>query len=254
MEIEVFRNAESFTAIFQYVRLMSDTVTLRFNNERMYLQTMDAAHVSIAELSIPPSWFDVYHISSRAPISVSINITIMSRVLNVREKDQRIRILYTPNADMLDIHIIGGAADKHFSIPTMSLIMDVVDITAMNYQAEITMQSSVLSNIIAQLRMFGDTVAITCCEERAQLASSNELGKMAVDVSIEDMTGYAIEEDAVVSATYSLNYMHAFLTYNKISKYIDVKISNNCPLQLIYWVGVDASLRFFLAPKIDDDN
>jgi proliferating cell nuclear antigen len=254
MEIEVFRNADSFNAIFAYIKIMSSTATLYFSESRMYLQVLDTSHISIAEVSLPAAWFDSYKVpaASRAPLSIGINVSVLSRVLSVREKDQCIRLTYTPGAEILEIHIVGGAASKHFCIHTVCIELDTVLIPDSEYQAEFTLQSSVLCNIVSQLKMFGDTVGIVCSESVVSLAAENELGAMKVGLIIDELTAFAIEEECCVTNSYSLNYIFAFLSLHaKISKYIEVKLSAECPLQLVYFVGVDATLRFFLAPKLE---
>jgi proliferating cell nuclear antigen len=254
MEIELLRNADTFNAIFAYIKIMSSTATLYFSESRMYAQILDSAHVSICEVSLPAAWFDSYKVpAGRAPLSVGINVSVLSRVLSVREKDQCIRLTYTPGAEILEIHIVGGAATKRFAIHTVCIELDSVLIPDSEYQAEFTLQSSVLCNIVSQLKMFGDTVGIVCSESVVSLAAENELGAMKVDLIIDELTAFAIEEECCVTSSFSLNYIFAFLSLHaKISKYIEVKLSAESPIQLVYFVGVDATVRFYLAPKIMD--
>ena len=51
----------------------------------------------------------------------------------------------------------------------------------------------------------------------------------------------------------SLKYLHIICMYNKLSKEIEIKLHHEYPLRIDYNIGDGAIMRFFLAPKINDD-
>ena len=51
-----------FVHIFQHLKLFSNNVNLRFDEDKLYVQGMDGSHVSVFELNITSSWFDEYNI------------------------------------------------------------------------------------------------------------------------------------------------------------------------------------------------
>jgi hypothetical protein len=64
MEISItnLQKAELFAGIFQHMKLFTENINISFEAERMFIQTMDASHISIIDISIPVRWFDKYHL------------------------------------------------------------------------------------------------------------------------------------------------------------------------------------------------
>jgi hypothetical protein len=117
------------------------------------------------------------------------------------------------------------------------------------------MQSAQFADIVTQLKMFGDTMDVQCSEERIALAStSHDQGKMFVEIGIDDLTEFAIDEGADLALSFSLTYLKHFCAYSKIADVISIKFGDSYPMSISYSLGKEetANLRFYLAPKIND--
>jgi uncharacterized beta-barrel protein YwiB (DUF1934 family) len=102
--------------------------------------------------------------------------------------------------------------------------------------------------------MFGDTMEFLCTEEIIKMISdSNHAGKMSVDININELTSYAIEEDGELRISYSLSYINNICQFHKICKEIEIAIVENNPMKISYDICDGAKLVFYLAPKIWDD-
>ena len=253
--------AEIFAAIFQHIKNFSDQINVRFSNERMYIQTMDSSRVSIVEIEIPKTWFDVYDVSIST--TVGISSSILGRILSSRDKKQIVELdIPDEGCDTFTLHFLNGqnattatttTFEKHFEIPLIDLETETMNIPAMDYQAEFSLPSGHFSEIINQLKMFGDTMEVACSEEKIALYSkSPENGKMEVEIKIDDLNNFAINEGESLQLSYSLTYLHYICLYNKLAKEVEIKLYDQFPLQVVYNLGEGATLKFFLAPKIED--
>jgi DNA polymerase III sliding clamp (beta) subunit (PCNA family) len=102
--------------------------------------------------------------------------------------------------------------------------------------------------------MFADTVSIECSEEKIVMSSkSNDQGKMFVEIDIDDVSGFAIDEGCELNLSFALTYLHNMCLYNKLAEDIELRFSQNYPMKVVYHLGTNASMSFYLAPKIDDD-
>ena len=104
--------------------------------------------------------------------------------------------------------------------------------------------------------MFGESMDIDCSEKQIILFSnSQEYGNMSAEISIEDLTSFAINEGERLKMSFSLNYLHSISQFHKLSKEVELKFKNNYPIQVNYNLGdADTTLKFYLAPKISDDD
>ena len=77
---------------------------------------------------------------------------------------------------------------------------------------------------------------------------------MKVSIDIEDITSYAINENESMSISFSLTRLHNICMYNKLSKEVEVMLTNNYPMKITYPLNMDeAKMVFYLAPQISEE-
>jgi proliferating cell nuclear antigen len=254
------QKAEIFTTMFQHIKCFTDNVNVVFEANRMYLQSMDAASVSVFEYILPSTWFDKYEHTCGSSIPLGINSTLFFKILNMREKGQEIHLLFDEeDSDKLFIHFTSDdktVFDKEFELPLMDLEYDLMNIPEMECDAEFTLPSMTFAGLVSQLKLFGDTVDVLCSEEKIQLMSfADGMGKMNVKIDIDDLDSYAINEGEEMKMSFSLNMLNNVCAYHKVAKTMEVKLIKNYPMKIIYSLSenADAKMTFYLAPKINDD-
>jgi proliferating cell nuclear antigen len=253
------QKAECFSTIFQHIRLFTEHINITFEKERLYIQSMDTARVSIFELYLTNTWFDVYEHTNASAITIGVNSTLLFKILNTREKTQETTIKFdSENSDKLYINFTSenkAIFDKNFEFPLMDLEHDIMGIPDTDYNAEFSLCSTNFANLINQLKLFGDTLDIHCSEEKILLISTTQdSGKMMVQIDINDLNEFSINEGETIELSFSISMLHNICMYSKISKNINVYIKDNFPMKITYNLGEEnANMVFYLAPKIKDD-
>ncbi len=249
--------AEIFATLFQHMKLFTENMNIHFNKDEVFIQAMDSSHVSILEIKLPSEWFDTYKVNNDTMIGVNTNI--LFKVLNTREKSHTLRLLLEEgNMDKLEINLLSentNVYNRNYVIPLVDIDSEIMGIPEMEYQAELSFPSTVFSTLIDQMKMFGETLNITCSEEKVEMnAESIDTGKMYVNIPIDDLNSFAIEEDETLNMSFSLLHLKNICLYGKISKEIEVNIKREYPIKLVYILDhEDAKAMFYLAPKIDDE-
>ena len=252
--------AEIFAALFQHIKLFTEHVNIMFSEDKMFIQSMDSSRVSIFEIYLPASWFDVYTHTRPGGITIGINAILLFKVLNARDKNQLLHIKFDDNNnDKLYLNFTSESNtvfDKHFEIPLIDIDVETMGIPDIDYQAEFSIPSINFAILINQLQMFGDTLQIECSEEKIQLSStSSESGKMFVEIPIDDLTSFSILEGERLNLSFSLAHLHNVCLYNKLSRDVEINMSANYPIKMVYSLGqMDAKFIFYLAPKINDND
>lgn len=311
LTISNIQKAELFVSIFQHVKVFSESVNIMFEEERIFIQSMDSSRVSVFEITIPSIWFDKYELSKN--INIGIHTVMFSSVLNTRDKTQQINFMYNADDDKLFIHFtrvfqeikdmsviiddddvlsvisesishkiktkskgkkelvkepdietISVSAntpapyvefDRHFELSLIDIECELMAIPEIDYQAEFSISSIKFASIVNQLKIFGDTLDFKCTEENIIMYSvSKEQGKMFVEINIDDLSSYAIEEGETVNLSFSIKYLQNICLYSKITREIEIKLLKNYPLKIIYRLYEGAELTFYLAPKINEDD
>merc|ERR1711997_1331481 len=65
--------------------------------------------------------------------------------------------------------------------------------------------------------------------------------------------GVRIQLEESVTQTFSLRYLNNFTKATGLSKEVVLRMGADVPLEVEYKIGDFGSLRYYLAPKIDDD-
>lgn len=246
-----------FATIFQNMKLFSDNVNICLGEKSgLSIQAMDAGHVSVIELNMPNDWFDSYSVDEST--TIGINSVILHKILSTRDKSQDIELETTDsNPDKMLIRFMSGNSavfDKTFEVPLMDIDVDAMNIPPIEYEAEFSLPSANFNNLMNQLKMFGENMDIDCSEDKILLyASSQDCGKMSVEIKIEDLNAFSINEGERLEMSFSLNYLHNISQFHKLTKEVELKFRREYPIQVLYNLGsTDATLRFYLAPKITE--
>jgi len=253
--------ADTFSAMFQNMKAFTEHINIMFEKDRMYLQSMDSARVSVFEYNLPNTWFDKYEHTNDTAIALGVNSTLLFKILNTREKIQHITLGFDPeNNDKLSISFTSdnkAVFDKHFEMPLMDLEYDLMEIPEMECDAEFSIPSATFASLVGQLKMFGETVDIECSEEKIEMKSLSEgLGKMSVNIDIGDLDAYAINEGEEMKLSFSLMMLSNICAYHKVAKNMEIRLVKNFPMKIIYSLDnslENAKMTFYLAPKINDD-
>lgn len=248
--------ADLFAGLFQHIKMFGENINLFFGPDKMYVQGMDNSRISIIEIHLPADWFDKYKVKQNG-ITIGINGTFLFKVLSMRDKKQTMTLtLEEETSDQLCIQFSSedkSVFDKYFEIPLLDVDMETMHIPDMDYHAEFSLSAATFSTLIEQMRMFGDTLNIHCSEEQIQLVSNSDSnGKMNVDISIDDLNAFSINEGDILNLSFSLTQMHNICLYSKCAKDMDIYLTENFPIKIKYDLGGDARLIFYLAPKVDD--
>lgn len=260
MEIQINQpsNAEIFSGLFQYIKLFTNDININFEPEQLFIQALDSSRVSIFEVYLPKTWFDVYTINNETGAVIGINTNNLYKVLHAREKNQRITMKMDDVTDdkiLLDMTSENPTIfDKHFELPLIDMDTEMMHIPSMEYKADFSLPSNTFATLIDQLKMFGETLRIECSENRIQLFSESvDSGKMSVDIPIDDLVSFAIEEDEELDISFALTYLHNICLYSKLAKTVDISMTTNYPIRIQYLLDEsDAKIVYYLAPKIDD--
>jgi proliferating cell nuclear antigen len=251
--------ADIFSSIFQHIKLFTEHINIMFEKDKVYVQAMDSARVSVFEIHIPSSWFDVYQHNSASAIPIGISSALLFKILNTRDKQQAISMQYlNENTDVLSLNFScenKSIFNKSFEIPLVDLECDTMTIPEITSQADIAISSVSFANMIQQMKLFGDTLEIKCDEDKIVLYSvSAESGKMLVEIDNEDLTSYSINEGETINLSFSLTQLHNICMYSKLAKDVEIYLTDNYPMKLIYDLGdPGANVTFYLAPKLGDD-
>jgi len=160
----------------------------------------------------------------------------------------------------------------------MDIDSEYMSIPEDDRSVQFNMDSKMFSSLVKQLIMFDEVLHISCNEDKVKFYSKGLEGSMSVDLfdnEKEYVNEYMIDEDYELKISFALRYFEHFCAFTKVSPNVRLSFSNDFPVEIYYSLECDkvkkpaddgnddgdveenkplSFLRFFLAPKIHDDD
>jgi len=262
------KKVSQFSSILKNLKNFSGDIEMHLDKGRLYAQGMDSSHCCLFELELLSGWFTKY--DNDENIRLGINCELLAKIFNMLGENQNIEMNYEKGADCLYITLSPNEGEtgivREFKLPLMDLQSELLTIPDTEYTADIEMVSNDFTALITQLNTFGNELRIQC-EDKIRLTGKGEMGSMDAVIKEDDILMYAIEEDVKLDLSFALGYINMMVAFGKINKKVKIHISEDIPMKIQY--GMDTFMdkeeddeenedknyiRFFLAPKIVDDD
>lgn len=248
---------DKFVALFHTLKNCTSIVSIVFDVDNMHIQGIDKSHVCMFDINLQMEWFNEYSVGKKTLICFDTHT--FHSIISSNQDSNNILIHYdescesdTINVDLTSNATVKGDFNKYFKIPLNDYDYTFMGIPKIDYDAEFSIKSKTICDIVSQMMTFGNDINIKCSEEKIDLVTNGMVGEMLVNIPIEDLSEYSVVEGDVIDLTYSLNYIHKMCLTNKLSSEINFYISNESPMKLEYDLENNSFMSFYIAPKITD--
>ena len=90
---------------------------------------------------------------------------------------------------------------KNFELPLINLETDIISVPQeTEWDADFEIKSSVFQKLSHELVTFSDEVYLYCSEDTFSLSSEGDGGKYKININIDDLTCYSIDEECVINS------------------------------------------------------
>merc|ERR1712010_408380 len=221
------------------------------------LQAMDSSHVSLMAMQLKADGFEHYRCDRN--MSIGMNLASLSKILKCAGNDDVITMKAEDDAEVITFMFESPNQEKisDFELKLMVIDSEHLGIPETEYSAEVTMPSGEFSKICRDLTTFGDTVTIAANKEGVKFSVTGDIGTGNVTVrqnaSADKDQQTLIELQEPVSLTFALRYLNFFTKAAPMSEAVSLSLSKEVPLAVEYAVAEMGHLRYYLAPKVDED-
>ncbi len=255
--------AEKLIFMLKNINIISTQITIYFKKTGIYCQGMDPSQVCLFEFSIDAEgenkWFDHYHIEGDNEINIGLNCVILAKILNTYKKEQTITFKIDPGKNdvlYIDFNFINDKSnsiyDKEFQIPLMDINEELLHIPEKEYAVDIEIQSKIFDKLCGEFALFDDMLKIKCSEKKIEMTASGTEGKMKVNINVDDLDEFSIEEDLVYQDSFSLTYFNHMCTFHKLADTMLLNFENERPMKLTYSIAEGFILKFYMGAKATD--
>merc|ERR1719160_988381 len=183
--------------------------------------------------------------------SLGMNLASLSKILKCEDDAEVVTFMFeSPNQEKI----------SDFELKLMVIDAEHLGIPETDYCAEVTMPSGEFQKICRDLTTFGDTATIAAAKDGVKFSVSGDIGTGNVTVrqnaAVEKEQQTLIDLQEPVSLTFALRYLNFFTKATPMSESVTLSLSKEVPLATEFAIGGDVEighLRYYLAPKVDDE-
>jgi len=223
------------------------------------LQAMDQGHVSLVALLLQQEGFDHYRCDRNIPLGINLNS--MAKILKAAANEDSVTIKANEDGDTVSFKFINpnGDRESEFQLKLMDIQGDSLTIPDTEYVATVKIPSSQFQKICRDLTVMGDSITIEVAKDEIRFSANGDLG--TGNVTLRPTTGVDSkpEESVSVSAsesvkmTFAVRYLNFFTKATGLSSHVSLSMSPEVPVVVEYAIESLGYIRFYLAPKIEDD-
>jgi len=222
----------------------------------MALQAMDAAHVSLVALLLRKDGFEEYHCDRN--LTLGINLEAMTKVLKCAGNDDTVTIKANDDGDSVTFIFESKNKVSDFELKILDIESDTLGIPEVEYKSVLKMPAVEFQKTISNLGSWGEAVVIATSKNGVKFSVSGELGTGNINIKsnsdVDSESGVVLEVSENVTLTFALKKLASFTKATPLSTSVSLSMSDDVPLSVEYTVEDMGYIRYYLAPKIEDDS
>jgi len=252
--------ASLFKKILDAIKDLVTDANLDCSNSGITLQAMDSSHVSLVAMLLKKDGFKHYRCDRN--ISLGINLVSLAKVLKCAGNDDKLTIRAQDNPDTVTFIFESPDDDRvaEFDLKLMNIDSEVLGIPDQDYEATVQLSASHFQKICRDLASIGDTVVIEAAKSSVTFQVTGDMGTSKlqlrkgnkVDAKTEDLLTIDLKE--TVSLIFALRYLNFFTKATALSNQVSLSLSKDVPLAVEYRVEDMGYVRYYLAPKVDEES
>ncbi|KAK3372482.1 putative proliferating cell nuclear antigen [Podospora didyma] len=228
------------------------------NDSGIALQAMDNSHVALVSMMLKTDSFSPYRCDRN--VALGVNLTSLTKVLRAADNNDVLTLKAEDAPDVLNLTFENPSNDRvsEYDLKLMDIDQEHLGIPETEYAATISMPSSEFKRITTDLMAMSESVTIEASKDGIKFSSQGDIGNGSVTLRQHtnvEKTDESIEIELAepVSLTFSLKYLVNFCKASTLSPQVKICLSNEVPLLVEYPMANNSYLRFYLAPKIGDE-
>merc|ERR1712173_499102 len=212
------------------------------------LQAMDNSHVSLVSVNLRADGFDKFRCDRQ--LSMGMSLDSMAKILRCAANDDIINFMFeSPNQEKV----------SDYEMKLMNLDQEHLGIPETDYAAVIKMPAGEFQRVVRDLSQFGESVVISCTKEGVKFSAAGDIGvgniKLAQTANVDkEEEAVTIEMQEPVTLTFACRYLNMFTKASCLAPQVTLSMSPEVPLVVEYKIGDIGHIRYYLAPKIEDED
>lgn len=224
-----------------------DEGTLEILADKMQLRAMDPSQIAMISFSIPKSSFSKYEVGGSTKIG--LNFENLSKILaRARDKES---LTLRQDENKLVLEFVGDSKRK-FSVPIIDIPYNPQKEPKIEHDVLIKINGGKFKDILRDASLISSHLALEANDKGFSVSASGDSGNLDVQSSKDAEGIIGISQKQPARATFPLQYLEDIVKACPEEGELKINLKTKMPVKLEYGIG-EASLTYYLAPRIDED-
>ena len=239
----VVDSTDTLRKLLLLVNDLIEDVNMMFTEDGVRIQTMDSSHVCLTSVNVDKVHFKEYVMKQQ--VNIGIKLSNIIRVLACMENET---VAFEYHEEFPDEFVIRSKTN-HVRLKTIDIDSEEMEIPDMDVDVEIDADAGTIQKYLKNIASFGDTIRFYTDNNDVNMSTTGDIGSVVMNIHDQN-----VKISGPLSASFSTRFLITFAKAANISKRVLIKLVNENPVVFEYEFDKNSWIRFFLAPKITDED
>ncbi|MEM4261750.1 MAG: proliferating cell nuclear antigen (pcna), partial [Candidatus Diapherotrites archaeon] len=241
------QDAAVFKRFVDGIAVLVDEAEFVISNEGVYLKATDPSQVSLVDFSLPNSSFKVFELPQ--PLRLGVDLNYLNQVFSRAKANDVVEI--SLSADSKFSIVFSGVAKRSFVVPLLDLASQEIPVPKIDFDAELKMNAGLLQDCLKDVSLVSTHVVLSVVDGCFVVSANSSKGNVENSYSVEEHSLISLSAKSNCKAMFPLDYLTNFFKAASSDTEVVLKLKSDAPIEVSYSFG-GATLRYFLAPRIED--
>ena len=243
--------------IVESIKDIVNIVNIDASPTGLSFQAMDLSHVALVSLTLRSEGFQAYRAERNIPLG--IKLVNLHKILKCADNSDMLTLECDDDPQQLMIKFESQTQDKtsKFCLNLMMQEDEQLQIPETVYSSRVSMPSGEFSRIIRELSQLAESVKISTTKKNIVFSVHGDIvnGEMELKENNSNRASECIkiDVDETVTNSFSLTFLNQFTRASALSETVNLYMSENTPLVVDFPISDFGSLKFYLAPKLNEE-
>tara|TARA_B110000495_G_C23028129_1_gene611470 strand:- start:2071 stop:2919 length:849 start_codon:yes stop_codon:yes gene_type:complete len=245
-------NSSKIKQIIKFISTVIDNVNFEFYPEGIKIRSMSLSHISLIDILIPKELFSTYNCGDG--FVRGINVKYFSQILNHLKNEDELVLSFESNCDKMDIYFINSKYNKLYELSLMDIDSEDLDISGLGEMVELSIDSKYFNEIIHDFNDIGEQIRFKILKDKEKISLKTDGSFTSLKMILHDDEDITYRNLQDIELFFDIEIMTLFTKCYNLNKKIIIIIGHNVPIELKYTLFETGYIRYFIAPKIEEDN
>jgi proliferating cell nuclear antigen len=243
----VLEKAEVLKKSVDAIAVLIDEAEFEVSDNGMTLKATDPSQISMVDFVYDKKAFKKFEITGT--IRLGMDLEYLNQVMARAKPGDEVELKLGDKSSKLSITFRGDST-RTFSVPLIDVSKNELPNPKIEFDATVKVKANVLQDALKDAGLLSTHLTLGAKGEQFYVKANSSKGELLNETKKDSpsLPGLDVKKDC--SAMFPLDYLRDMLKAASIETEVLVKLKENAPIELTYEVG-DASLKYFLAPRIE---